>query len=114
MAGAVAGFAGAASPAGWVLPWSSTKVSRASACSAVAAVMIEVKARAARSSPNRAASKRARLSPAFLALALGATGVSERRWASVSICAGGEGFGFHIRFLQALVMWAECPRVVTA
>ena len=27
---------------------------------------------------------------------------------------GGEGFGFHIRFLQALVMWEECPRFVTA
>ncbi len=26
----------------------------------------------------------------------------------------GKGFGFHVRFLQALVMWAECPRVMTA
>jgi len=37
--------------------------------------------------PVYAASKRAKLSPAFLALALGRIGVSERRWASVSICA---------------------------
>ena len=52
-----------------------TKVSRALACSAVSADMIEANARAARSSPILAASKRTRLSPAFLGLALGTLGV---------------------------------------
>jgi hypothetical protein len=76
--------------------------------------MIEVKARAARSAPIRAASKRAKLSPAFLALVVGSIGVLERRWASVSICAAVRALVFKMAFLQALVMWAECPRVVTA
>ena len=45
----------------------------------MSAVMIEEKAAAARSLPIRAASKRAKASPAFLALALGSIEASERR-----------------------------------
>ena len=76
--------------------------------------MIEVKARAARLSPIRAASKRATFSPAVLALLAGSIGVSELRWASVSICAVVRALVFMMGVIQALVMWAKWPRVVTA
>ena len=47
--------------------------------------------------PIRAANKRAKLSPAFLALVAGSIGVSERRWASVSICAAVKALVFMVR-----------------
>ena len=76
--------------------------------------MIEVKARAARPSPIPATKSCARVSPAFLALVPGSIGASQSYRARVSICAAVRALVFMVVILQALVMWAEWPRGVTA
>ena len=76
--------------------------------------MIDMRSRFVHCSFITATKSWSRLSPIFLALALGAMGASERCWERVSICKAAGDLVVVCNFVHALVMCPEGPKVVTA